>query len=549
MCTIRDTYRKAAVVPTVDSSDWMLHRAHFNKFNAIYGPFTVDAAADNNGYNAQCSHFFCPDRSFLTAPVAGEKVWCNPPIAVAADFLTHYFQCKSQAPYTTSAVFILPIWPAAPWTALLSDLTLVHRFPHNSKLFSKPDSPGSPTRMQVGPTPWPIGVYYDPPIPQLSPIDARLTSHYSASSTYRPQPTPRPPPSPQPAATAATAVPPTPSPPPAPNEPLPSDYEPDTATVTSMSASNELLILLIPHGSDFLRVLIDSGASNDFISTATVSHLQLPTSLLPKQLRIRLADGSRSSTAHKVSLLLQFTPTFSETRDLIVTNLETFDVILGKPWLAQHNPQIDWSTNTILSPFYLTAADPLTTAPPPPTIHVITARHMRRILRKKTAETFIVRLQELLSIPPPSTSQPTPPPDATPPAAAPPPPPDLLRPSTCLSPTAQASYHAILDRYREWFQEPTGVHAPASGVYHRIPTHPDAKVPQHRTRRMSPAELAEVEKQLKWYLDRGWIRPSTSPFGAPILFAKKADGTLRMCLDYRSLNDITIKNRVFPAQD
>ena len=93
------------------------------------------------------------------------------------------------------------------------------------------------------------------------------------------------------------------------------------------------------------------------------------------------------------------------------------------------------------------------------------------------------------------------------------------------------------------------MHAPASGVYHRIPTHPDAKVPQHRTRRMSPAELAEVEKQLKWYLDRGWIRPSTSPFGAPILFAKKADGTLRMCLDYRSLNDITIKNRVFPAQD
>ena len=86
----------------------MLHRAHFNKFNAIYGPFTVDAAADNNGYNAQCSHFFCPDRSFLTAPVAGEKVWCNPPIAVAADFLTHYFQCKSQAPYTTSAVFIPP---------------------------------------------------------------------------------------------------------------------------------------------------------------------------------------------------------------------------------------------------------------------------------------------------------------------------------------------------------------------------------------------------------------------------------------------------------
>jgi len=60
---------------------------------------------------------------------------------------------------------------------------------------------------------------------------------------------------------------------------------------------------------------------------------------------------------------------------------------------------------------------------------------------------------------------------------------------------------------------------------------------------MSPLELQEVQRQLEEYLDRGWIRPSSSPFGAPILFARKKDGSLTMCVDYRALNELTIKNR------
>ena len=51
--------------------------------------------------------------------------------------------------------------------------------------------------------------------------------------------------------------------------------------------------------------------------------------------------------------------------------------------------------------------------------------------------------------------------------------------------------------------------------------------------RMSPAELEELKRQLNTYLNKGWIRPSTSEFGAPILFARKADGSLRLCVDYR----------------
>ena len=61
--------------------------------------------------------------------------------------------------------------------------------------------------------------------------------------------------------------------------------------------------------------------------------------------------------------------------------------------------------------------------------------------------------------------------------------------------------------------------------------------------RMAPVELQELRVQLKELLDKRFIRPSTSPWGAPILFAKKKGKTLQLCIGYRQLNRVTIKNR------
>ena len=70
-------------------------------------------------------------------------------------------------------------------------------------------------------------------------------------------------------------------------------------------------------------------------------------------------------------------------------------------------------------------------------------------------------------------------------------------------------------------------------------TAPIAKRPY----RMSIGELEELKVQLKELLDKKFIRPSSSPWGAPVIFVDKKDGTRRMCVDYRALNDITIKNK------
>ena len=60
---------------------------------------------------------------------------------------------------------------------------------------------------------------------------------------------------------------------------------------------------------------------------------------------------------------------------------------------------------------------------------------------------------------------------------------------------------------------------------------------------MAPTELKELKEQLQELLDKGYIRPSASPWGAPILFVRKKDGTMRLCIDYRELNRVTVRNK------
>ena len=77
-------------------------------------------------------------------------------------------------------------------------------------------------------------------------------------------------------------------------------------------------------------------------------------------------------------------------------------------------------------------------------------------------------------------------------------------------------------------------------VINVVPSTNPSSMPPYR---MAPAELKELNEQLKELLDKGFIRPSTSPWGAPVLFVKKKDGSLRLCIDYRQLNKVTIKNK------
>ena len=72
---------------------------------------------------------------------------------------------------------------------------------------------------------------------------------------------------------------------------------------------------------------------------------------------------------------------------------------------------------------------------------------------------------------------------------------------------------------------------------------PGTRTISKRPYRMPAKDLEEIKTQIKELLDKGYIRPSSSPWGSPVLLVKKKDGSLRMVVDYRGLNEVTIKNK------
>ncbi|KAL4011180.1 hypothetical protein IC575_028229 [Cucumis melo] len=84
---------------------------------------------------------------------------------------------------------------------------------------------------------------------------------------------------------------------------------------------------------------------------------------------------------------------------------------------------------------------------------------------------------------------------------------------------------------------------PPKEIDFAIELEPDTTSISRAPYKMAPAELKELKVQLQELLDKGFIRPSVSPWGTPVLFVKKKDGSMRLCIDYRELNKVTVKNR------
>jgi hypothetical protein len=103
--------------------------------------------------------------------------------------------------------------------------------------------------------------------------------------------------------------------------------------------------------------------------------------------------------------------------------------------------------------------------------------------------------------------------------------------------------HPILKEYRDVLPEEVPGLPPRRDIEFSIELAPRAVSVSRTPYRMSTPELDELKMQLKEMMDKGYIQPSVSPWGAPILFIKKKESTLRLCIDYMKLNKVTIKNK------
>jgi hypothetical protein len=103
--------------------------------------------------------------------------------------------------------------------------------------------------------------------------------------------------------------------------------------------------------------------------------------------------------------------------------------------------------------------------------------------------------------------------------------------------------HPILREYKDVFSEEVSGLPLRRDIDFSIELAPGVVLVSRTPYQMSTPKLVEFKFQLKEMMDKGYIQPNVSPWGAPVLFVKKKDGTLRLCIDYRKLNKVTIKNK------
>jgi len=286
--------------------------------------------------------------------------------------------------------------------------------------------------------------------------------------------------------------------------------------ITEKESSKHLIVLEGTLMGNPVKALVDSGASDYFVDKGYLKRYKIACARKSTPDAVKLANGiTLDSTFLLPKAVFRF-GTYRDTETLHVTDLQGFDMVLGKSWLAKFNPSINWRTNTVK--FTHGGALHKLTSPEPPFIHkdpsvahlFLSAAQLKSIVRKDRPMMFLASIKEVLE------SQPV------------------------KSKVFDAS--PLVEKYADVFETPTKL-PPSRAVEHTIETEPGKSPPNRSIYRMAESELRELKKQVEDLLSKGYIRPSSSPYGAPVLFVKKKDGSLRLCVDYRALNQISVKNK------
>nr|KYP69532.1 Transposon Ty3-I Gag-Pol polyprotein [Cajanus cajan] len=244
-----------------------------------------------------------------------------------------------------------------------------------------------------------------------------------------------------------------------------------------------------------LTVLYDSGATHSFISHACVSKLKLPVFSLSFELIVETPTSGSVITTDVCSKC----PLTIEGRDfmvdLICLPLSQLDVILGMDWLSSNHVLLNCASKSIVfgEPVEKVSKDYLTANQVKVSLQEDAQVYM--LLASLDSEKNVL-VNEL--------------------------------PVVCDFLDVFSDVSSLPPRREEKFSIDL---VPGTGPISIAPY------------RMSPIELVDIKKQIEDLLEKGFVRPSVSPWGAPVLLVTKKDGSMRLCVDYRKLNKVTIKNK------
>ncbi|GJZ61558.1 putative reverse transcriptase domain-containing protein [Tanacetum coccineum] len=263
----------------------------------------------------------------------------------------------------------------------------------------------------------------------------------------------------------------------------------------------------------YASILFDTGADRSFISTAFSSLINIAPTSLENCYDVELADGKlvKIDTIIRGCTLKFLGHPFNI--DLMPVELGSFDVIIGMDWLRRYHAVIICDEKLVQVPYgneTLTFCGNESSNGRESRLTVISCSKAQEYMAKG-CQVFLAQIS--------------------------------AKKEEEKSERKQIEDVPIVRDFPGVFPEDLPGLPPARPVEFQIDLVPGAAPVARAPYRLAPSEMKELSEQLQELSDKGFIRPSSSPWGAPVLFVKKKDGSFRMCIDYRELNKLTVKNR------
>ncbi|KAJ3703272.1 hypothetical protein LUZ61_006977 [Rhynchospora tenuis] len=257
-------------------------------------------------------------------------------------------------------------------------------------------------------------------------------------------------------------------------------------------------------------ILIDTGSTHSFINPSLVDTSKWAVASTTP-LHVRIANGAAMATSTKCDNL-PFTLQGQELTGAVrLLSVQGYDLILGMDWLSLHGPMtIDWQSGQV----HLHKGDKQLTFKVQTEVAEV---HLCSEVLCPTTESKKGNLLMIAHI-------------------------SSMSEETHKSVPVPTLLQQVLDKFSHVFQQPSGL-PPQRAIDHRIPLIDSTKTVSIRPYRYSYFQKMEIDKIIEELINNAFIRPSTSPYSSPVLLVKKKDDSWRLCIDYRQLNDNTVKNK------
>eukprot|EP00253_Pinus_taeda_P016502 PITA_16502 len=257
-----------------------------------------------------------------------------------------------------------------------------------------------------------------------------------------------------------------------------------------------------------ISVLIDPGATLSYVNPKVVERCNLQSVKFKNPWLVQLATGAKRKVTSKINNCSFTIADQPITADLNILPLGSYDILIGMDWLEKNWSLVDCKTKIIYYRDQQGNIKEMQGIRRPMQVWPITANQLVKCVQKG-CQVYAIQVGFANS----------------------------------KDKTTSLNNIPVIQEFADVFPEEIPGLPPRRDIDFTIELVPGAAPVSRAPYRMSVPELTELKMQLQELLEKNYIRPSVSPWGAPVLFVKKKYGTLRMCIDYRQLNKLTIKNK------